>query len=64
MKVAWTARWHDSIARTVRRGQRRGVFRADLEVEAITVMREMLVEFVAREPLDSARSRPGESSAN
>lgn len=75
------ARWHDSIARTVRRGQRQGVFRPDLDVEAITrrltaltdglaiqvitgtpgmtvtVMREMLVEFVAFELLDSASRR-------
>jgi AcrR family transcriptional regulator len=66
-------RWRDAIARTVRRGQRQGVFRGDLDIDwvtrrltaltdgaaiqvltgaagmTVTVMRELLVEFVERE---------------
>ena len=66
-------RWRDAVTRTVRRGQRQGVFRGDLDVDwvtrrltaltdgaaiqvltgaagmTVTVMRELLVEFVERE---------------
>jgi AcrR family transcriptional regulator len=66
-------RWREAVARTVRRGQRQGVFRGDLDVDwvarrltaltdgagiqvltgaadmTVTVMRELLVDFVERE---------------
>lgn len=67
------ARWQDAVARIVRRGQRQGVFRAEVDVDdvtrrltaltdgaaiqvltgvpgmTVTVMRELLVDFVRRE---------------
>ncbi|GHE79498.1 hypothetical protein GCM10017786_06740 [Amycolatopsis deserti] len=70
---AFYARWHDTIARIVRRGQRQGTFSADVDPDevavrlsaltdglaiqvltgapgiTVTVMRELLVDFVRRE---------------